>query len=157
MHVEQIMTRDVVACRAGQTVSEVIALLKETGVRMIPVVGEDGKILGAVNTLTLLSALVPEYIVGGDLKSISYVPDIGLLRRHYREMLDREIGEVMNGDPTIVKPDESLLSVAAALITYDRFEDALVAGSDGKLQGLVSASDILNCLNKLKPEEVIDA
>jgi len=157
MRVEQIMVREVVSCRPEQPVSEVIALLKEKGVRMTPVVDADGKILGAVHTLTLLAALVPEYIVEGDLKSVSYVPDIGLLRRHYSEIMDCRIDEVMNADPTIVKADESLLSVAAALITYDRFEYALVAGEGGELLGVVAASDILNCLNKLKPEEIVDA
>lgn len=157
MYANLIMTRDVVTCRPEQTVAEVLDLLREKSARMIPVVDVDNRILGAVNTLTLLSHLVPEYIVKGDLKSISYAPDLGLLRKHYREILDRPVSQVMNSDPTVVREDESMLSVAAALITYDRFEYALVIDADRKLTGVVSSSDILSRLSQLKPEEIFDA
>lgn len=157
MHANLIMTKDVVSCQADQTVAEVIEMLRDRSVRMIPVVDAENRVLGAVNTLTLLAHLVPEYIVKGDLKSIPYAPDMGLLRKHYKAILGRKVSEVMNNDPTIVRPDESLLSVAAALLTYDRFEYALVAGADRKLVGVVASSDILATLSKLKPEEIFDA
>jgi len=47
-----------------------------------------------------------------------------------------------------VSADESLLSVTAALITYDRFEYALVADDDEHLVGIISSSDILRRLAK---------
>ncbi len=157
MHADLIMSRNLITCRPDQTVAEVIKLAHDKSVRMVPVVDEENRILGAVNTLTLLSHLVPEYIVKGYLKSIPYAPDMGLLRRHYREILGYKVSEVMDRDPTIVKEDESLLSVAAALITYDRFEYALVADEHGYLVGVVACNDILRCLNSLAPEEMFDA
>lgn len=157
MHASRIMARDLITCHPDQSVGEVIQLLHDKSVRMVPVVDENNKILGAVNTLTLLSCLVPKYIVQGDLESIPYAPDIGLLRKYYRKIVDRKISEVMDIDPTIVKADESLLSVAAALITYDRFEYALVADEDASLLGVIASSDILRRLSQLTSEESFDA
>ncbi len=157
MHAKDIMTTDVVVCHPEQAVAEIAAVLNEETFRMIPVVDAEHKILGAVNTLSVLSSLVPSYIVTGDLKSIPYAPDIGLLRKHYTKLLNRNVSDVMDKKPTIVHADESLLSVTAALITYDRFEYALVADADERLVGVLSSSDILRRLAKIPHENSDDA
>ncbi|MDQ7000698.1 MAG: CBS domain-containing protein [Mariprofundus sp.] len=148
MHARDIMTTDVVVCHPEQTVGDIAAVLNEKSFRMIPVVDAERKILGAVNSLSVLASLVPSYIVTGDLKSIPYAPDIGLLRKHYETLLQSKVRDVMDDNPTIVSEDESLLSVTAALITYDRFEYALVADDDERLVGIISSSDILRRLAK---------
>jgi len=142
------MTTDVVVCQPDQTVADIAAVLNEKSFRMIPVVDSERNILGAVNSLSVLASLVPSYIVTGDLKSIPYAPDIGLLRKHYEQLLQCKVRDVMDDNPTIVSEDESLLSVTAALITYDRFEYALVADDDKHLVGIISSSDILRRLAK---------
>jgi len=146
MHARNIMTTDVVVCHPEQTVAEIAATLNEQSFRMLPVVDADHRILGAVHTLSVLSSLVPGYIVEGYLKSIPYAPDIGLLRKHYKELMQRQVTDVMDSNPTIVHADESVLSVTAALITYDRFEYAMVADDDERLVGVISSSDILRRL-----------
>jgi len=149
------MTTDIVTCHPQQTVAEIVAVLSKEEFRMVPVVDSDNKILGAVHTLSVLSGLVPSYIVTGDLKSIPYAPDIGLLRKHYENLLPTKVADVMDKKPTIVHADDSLLSVAAALITYDRFEYALVADADEHLVGIISTSDILRRL-AIDPQDTSD-
>jgi len=155
MHARNIMTTDIVVCHPEQTVSDIATILSEKTFRMIPVVDSEHKILGAVHTLSVLSSLVPGYIVKGYLKSIPYAPDIGLLRKHYKELMQCSVMQVMDENPTIVHADESLLSVTAALITFDRFEYALVADADEHLVGIISSSDILRRLAK-DPQETAD-
>jgi len=149
------MITDIVTCHQEQTVADIAAILNNNTFRMIPVVDAERKILGAVNTLSVLTSLVPDYIVAGDLKSIPYAPDIGLLRKHYENLLPNKVTDVMDKKPTIVHADDSLLSVAAALITFDRFEYALVADADDHLVGIISSSDILRRLEK-EPQETSD-
>jgi len=157
MHAKNIMTTDVVVCHPEQTVADIAAVLNEKSFRMIPVVDADNKILGAVNTLSVLASLVPGYIVKGYLQSIPYAPDIGLLRKHYKNLLQCKVMQVMDNKPTVVHADESLLSVTAALITFDRFEYALVADADERLVGIISSSDILRRLAKSPQESTDDA
>ncbi|MDQ6981636.1 MAG: CBS domain-containing protein [Mariprofundus sp.] len=157
MHAKNIMTTDVVVCHPEQTVADIAAVLNDKSFRLIPVVDAEHKIMGAVNTLSVLASLVPSYIVTGDLKSIPYAPDIGLLRKHYKKLLQRKVSEVMETKPTIVHADESLLSVTATLITYDRFEYALVADADERLAGIISSSDILKRLARSSRENGDDA
>ncbi len=157
MHAKNIMTTDVVVCHPEQTVADIAAVLNKKTFRMIPVIDADHKILGAVNTLSVLASLVPAYIVKGDLQSIPYAPDLGLLHKHYENLLQSKVSEVMDSKPTIVHADESLLSVTAALVTYDRFEYALVADADERLVGIISSSDILRRLAKFPQERSDDA
>ncbi len=157
MKASRVMTKELVVCRPDQTISEVIEILSDKAFRVLPVVDSENKILGAINMLGLLSKLIPEYIVSGYLKSIPYAPDMGLMRKHYREILERKAADVMDDDPTIVRENESLLSVTAALITYDRFEYAFVTDEENHLLGIVAASDVMRCLAKVNPEELFDA
>jgi len=151
------MVREVTTCSPENTVAEVIAILNEKSFRIVPVVDEGGRILGAVNTLTLLSHIVPEYIMEGYLQSVPFAPDIGLLRKHYRELLGKSITEVMDEKPTLVREDESLLSVTASMIRHDRFEYVLVADEEKRLKGVISSSDILRALDRFIPERDFDA
>ncbi len=157
MHASLIMVKDVVTCRPHQTVAEAIEFLNTRTFRIIPVVDDEKHILGTVNTLTLLTHIVPEYIVDGYLQSVPFAPDIGLLRKHYRAILQKSITEVMDDNPTIVGEGESLLSVTAAMVTHDHFEYVLVADDEQRLSGIISSSDILRALNQFIPEEAFDA
>ncbi len=157
MKANLIMTRELTVCHPDQTVLEVLNILREKSFRVLPVVDENRKILGAVNMLSVLSRLVPEYIINGDLKSISYAPDMGVLHKHYAEMIGHKVSDIMDRDPTIVHENESLLSITAALITYDRFDYALIADDENVLLGIIAASDILRCLSKCDSEGLVDA
>jgi len=151
------MTKDLVVCHPDQTVFEVMNILREKSFRVLPVVDENNKILGAVNMLGMLSKLVPEYIVNGDLKSISFAPDMGVLRKHYKEIITHKVVDIMDKKPTVVGENESLLSVTAALITFDRFEYAFVANKENELLGIIAASDVVRNLAQFDPEVLFDA
>jgi predicted transcriptional regulator len=157
MHADLVMTKDVVTCSPDDIVKDVLKTLEGKNFRMIPVVDNEKYVVGAINTLSLLGKLVPSYIIQGYLKSIPYAPDMGMLRKHYSEIIDCKVSEVMERDPTIINSSESLLSVTAALITYDRFEYGIVVDKQKKLIGIIAASDILRCLHDCNPEDVFDA
>lgn len=152
MYANLIMAKNVMTCQPDQTVAEVIGLLNGKTCRIIPVVDDKHHILGAVNTLTLLAHIVPEYIVDGYLQSVPFVPDIGVLHKHYREILQKNITEVMDDDPTLVRENESLLSVAASMVTHDRFEYVLVVDGEQHLAGVISSSDILMAMDQFIPK-----
>ncbi len=157
MYAKLIMTEAVVTCRPDQTISEVFDILSESHHRMLPVVDGDNKILGVVRAICLLEKIVPTYIGSGDLTSVTYAPDFGLLKKNYLGILDHKVGDVMLEKPIIVRPDESLLSVAASLISLHRFEYALVADEEMHLLGVISSNDLLRKLQEFKADEAWDA
>lgn len=157
MDAKLIMTRPVVTCHPDQSIAEVLELLGSSHHRMLPVVDADNKVLGVVHTLCLLEKIVPTYIGSGDLTSVAYAPDIGLLKKNYLALLDHKVEEAMLTKPIIVRPDESLLSVTTSLLGQQRFEYALVADDDMHLLGVISSNDVLHRLHEIKRDERWDA
>lgn len=157
MKANLVMTKDLVVCHPDQTVLEVMNILRSKPFRVLPVVDENHKILGAVNMLGMLSKIVPEYIVHGYLKSVSFAPDMGMMRKHYLEIINHKVVDIMDTNPTIVGENESLLSVTASLINFDRFEYAFVVDKQNVLLGIIAASDVVRTLAKLDPEVLFDA
>jgi len=144
MLAENIMVTNIVTAHVDETVDVVLERMRDARLRMIPVLDSEKVIVGVVSTFSVLEKVVPSYIVTGDLNQISYAPDIGILLRHYDEISDLKVTEVMEEKPLTVNRGESLLSVAAAMITFTKHEYAMVVDNQKHLLGIVSAGDVLD-------------
>jgi len=143
MLAENVMVKNVVTATVDESVDVVLARMREEKLRMLPVLDRDGAIVGVISTFSVMAKVVPSYISTGDLGQISYVPDIGILRRHYTEIAELKVADVMDARALLVQRDESLLSVAAAMISFTKHEYAVVVDDHKRLLGIVSAGDIL--------------
>lgn len=152
MHAEQFMNAQVHVAHADELVRDVLARMRVEHLRMLPVLDDDHRIVGVLSTFTVMEKIMPRYIVDGDLASASYAPDIGVLSAHYDEIAAKPVGEVMDEHPLMVRPEDSLFSVAAALIQYGKHEFALVADQNARLLGIIAAGDILNVLSDASGE-----
>ncbi|MDX8402460.1 MAG: CBS domain-containing protein [Mariprofundaceae bacterium] len=153
MQAERIMVKDPITCRIDESIGVVLQRMRKASLRMLPVVEASGRIAGVLSTFSVLARIVPEYIVSGDLDAVPYAPDLGVLSRNYCEIANLSAREVMDVDPLLVEPDQSLLSVAAALLNYGKHEYALVADEERRLLGVISAGDVLDCLRALRDGE----
>jgi len=147
MRADKVMRTKFVLCRVDETVGDVLLRMREHGLRMLPVVDEEERLVGAVWTCGLLARIVPEYILEGELKEVHFAPDLGLLHRRYQELVDLRVQEVMDPEPMTVQEDESLLSVAASIVAHGAHpEFAFVVDAHRRLKGLISAGDVLDAL-----------
>jgi len=144
MLAENVMVSNIVTAQVDETVDVVLERMRKARLRMIPVLDSEKIIVGVVSTFSVLEKVVPPYIVTGDLNQISYAPDIGILLRHYDEISDFRVSEVMDENPLTVNRNESLLSVAAAMISFTKHEYAMVVDGKNHLLGIVSAGDVLD-------------
>ncbi len=144
MIAENAMVKDIVTASVNESVDVVLERMRISRLRMIPILDEDKVIVGVVSTFSVLEKVLPSYIVTGDLNQISYAPDIGILLRHYNEFAGLNVTEVMEKKPLTVNRNESLLSVAAAMISFTKHEYAMVVDDKKHLLGIVSAGDILD-------------
>ncbi|HKI62382.1 MAG TPA: CBS domain-containing protein [Mariprofundaceae bacterium] len=145
MHANSIMVKKPTTAHVDESVAEVLVRMREKQLRMLPVLSDGGMVEGVISTHSILIHIIPDYIVSGDLDSVPYAPDIGLLRRHYDELAGKTVREVMD-KALLVHANDSLLSVSAALCTFGRHEYALVVDEDKVLLGVISAGDILDPL-----------
>lgn len=155
MIASNIMVRNPVTATVSEPVGDVLHRMRSEKLRMLPVIDETGCVQGVLSTFAVMEHIVPDYIVSGDLESVPYVPELGLLGRAYCQVAGKTVAEVMDPKPLLVGPNEELLSVAAAMISYGKHEYALVADLDKQLLGVISAGDVLDCLARQAAEGVI--
>jgi len=147
MHAHKIMITHPKSAHIDEKVGDVLVRMRSQHSRMLPVLSDGDCVEGVVSTYSVMSHVVPDYIVSGDLDSVPYAPDLGLLRKHYEELSVKTVREVME-KPLTVHADDSLLSVSAALCSFGKHEYALVVDDNNCLLGVISAGDILDRLRK---------
>ncbi|OIQ02358.1 MAG: hypothetical protein AUK36_07350 [Zetaproteobacteria bacterium CG2_30_59_37] len=151
-----MLARDVmqkpVAIHAEAHVKYALDKMRDNGHRFLPVVDADGRVVGLFSALSVIGHLVPDYIVSGDLDDIPYAPDFGLLRQHYDAVKGLPVSQLMIAKPFTIKQEESLLSVAAALVTHASYDAVLVEDADARLVGVITSSDVLGKLRRLRPD-----
>lgn len=154
MFADRFMVKNPATVGPGARVNDAIDIMHKANTNMLPVIDADGKVCGELTTYDLLKRVAPEYIASGDLKDASFAPDIGVLARHCREVLQMRVEEVMSDAPLLVKENESLLAVTADLIgARGRHDYALVVDDERHLLGVISPRDILDRLRRLKFDE----
>jgi CBS domain-containing protein len=152
MQAQQVMTGNPRTITGSEPMGKALETMLAHGLHMMPVLDASGAVLGVVTMFSIMAHIVPDYIVSGDLDSVSYAPDIGLLQRQYAVRAVEPVTAAMDAEPLLVKPESSLLAVASALISHERHSYALVAGADKHLHGVISAGDILRALGQAGAE-----
>jgi len=149
MLAKRIMATQLVTAHVDECIGDVLKRMREADLRMLPVLNPDQTVAGIFSTFSMLSHVVPDYIVSGDLEQVSYAPDMGILHRHYAEIRTKKVVLALDKVPVTVHPHDSLLSVAASTVAYCKHEYILVVDEQEKLLGIISAGDILDFLQKI--------
>jgi len=157
MLAERIMITTLVTAQVDECIRDVLTRMRQANLRMLPILDANQTVAGVVSTFSILSHVVPDYIVSGDLDQISYAPDMGVLHKHYCELADKSVATVMESAPLLVHKGESLLSVSASLLSSGKHEYALVVDDAQHLLGIISSGDLLAFLNSSKEGDTNDA
>jgi len=133
----------------GMLIRELIDLLTEKGVTGLPVVREDGTVVGIISQSDIVRSEAetdrrrykyPDfYSPDPSKKGIFLVTDFD------QEVLERRVKEFMNPRIISVHPETPLPSAAKTMVT-ERVHRLLLVDQDGRLQGVVGTLDILKAL-----------
>ncbi len=130
--VRDLMTTVVHALKPTSKLSEARATFEGGLYRHLPVADEDGRLLGLVSTSDLLELTCEAY--GAESETMGAV-------------IDRQFNllEVMTTNLATVSPDDPLRH-AAALLAEGPFHSLPVLNADGKLVGMLTSTDLIECL-----------
>jgi len=120
--VEEVMTRDVVTVKVGDTISKAISKMQEHGFHELPVINEKGELIGFVNYRILIRR-----------KSIS---------------LYSRVENVMVKPPTL-EPDATIVDAVKMMI--DAGYRSIPIVKKNKLVGIISRTDIIRLVPKISP------
>lgn len=147
MVVADIMEKNVITVRGETPVEEVLHLLFNNKISGVPVVNEDGKVVGMVSETDLIQKekepRLPSYIEV--LGSIIYIEGTKHYQEELRKMVATKVADIMTTQVFTVHEDENVEKVAEIMIEK-RVNRIPVVDEKGKIQGIVSRSDMLKPL-----------
>jgi len=125
------MTANPFTIGANATLADVIELMREKGLKRVPVVAQDGKsVVGIITEGDMLKAS-PSEASTLSIFEINY-----LLRKII-------VNNVMTKDVITITPD-ALLEDAALLMRANRISDLVVVEGNNKIVGIITESDIFD-------------
>jgi CBS domain-containing protein len=133
-----IMRRPVISVRPQNTLKEVANLLYKHRISGMPVVDDQGQVVGEVSERELIQAALPNHPDGAEIVPIGGEPFEALLKREN----EITVADLMTPPVVIVDGDTSVVELAA-LMLYRNIRRVIVV-RDGKLSGLIMRSDIVN-------------
>jgi len=140
--VEEVMRREVATVHPDSPITQVVELLLGKDFTAVPVVDNDGKVVGMVSDNDLLTR-------GGMSVTISLkkATDLDYVRELHDslENPERKVSEVMTPEVVTVAPD-MVLGRAARLMVEKHLKRLPVVDTDGKLVGILGRLDVLNTI-----------
>ncbi len=143
MRAIDVMVRDVVTVRPDTDVADAIKLLAEHDVSALPVVDEQGNLIGILSE----ADLVHRVEIGTEKRRpwwLEAVTGASTLAEEFAKSHGKEVGEIMTSDVVSVSEDTPLAEIAA-LFERKRIKRVPVV-KDGKLVGVVSQSNLIQAL-----------
>lgn len=139
MRVEDLMTSKVFTVEQHDMIDRVFFLIHYEKVRHLPVV-EKGKVIGIVSDRDLYKALGPK----SNSKSIESVEGATALH-----VIPQKVQHIMRRGVLTVNPS-TYASEAAAIMADNKVGALPVVDENGKLAGIISATDILRVFAKIE-------
>ena len=139
MRVEDLMTSKVFTVEQHDMIDRVFFLIHYEKVRHLPVV-EKGKVIGIVSDRDLYKALGPK----SNSKSIETAEGTTALH-----VIPQKVQHIMRRGVLTVNPD-TYASEAAAIMADNKVGALPVVDKNGKLVGIISATDILRVFAKIE-------
>jgi CBS-domain-containing membrane protein len=135
--VGEIMTKDVVSVRASTGYKEIVATLAEHRLSAVPVVGEDGRMLGVVSEADLMHKV--------EFTDHTTPPRLPLHKRvrTARTKAGADIAVDLMTEPAVVIGPGETVAAAARLMDAERIKRLPVVDDDGRLVGVVARADVL--------------
>ncbi len=140
MKVREIMTRDLTAVEKDIPVRELIFILDNAEMPNVPVVNEEGVLIGFISEKDLIRAALPGYFEM--LHSASFIPDMNQLAGKLAQISEEPIEKYMSTDVVSVTMEDDDLR-AADLIIRKGVKNLPVVDEEGRLVGRVRRIDLL--------------
>ena len=140
--IHDCMKRNVVFAKPDSTIEEAATILVENRVGTLPVVDDEGILIGITSMKDIIQIFLPDFV--SLLSDIDYVDDYGALASPSPERLEKatqmSVADIMMEDPVALEED-SLLIKALSVMQNHGLRDLPVL-KERKLVGIASRVDI---------------
>ena len=144
---QDIMSREIVTVGPDTEIVEAAKLLLEKRYNGLPVVDEDGKLMGILCQSDLIAQQksIPVPTLFSFLDGFIPLTSAKRMETEIQKIAAIKVEDAMTRDPVTVKPDTSI-DAMAALMVDNNFHTLPVLDGEGKLVGIVGKEDVLKTL-----------
>ena len=143
MKARDIMTRDVITVKPDLPIIDFCRLIHEKHIAGVPVVDDDGDLVGICTEKDVIIATVLSEdveVFSGEFKQL-FTGDKSSIHDRFLPSHYSTVGEIMTRDPTVAYPDESMQHIAEHMIDEHCHRLPIVEGK--KVVGIISTHDII--------------
>jgi CBS domain-containing protein len=140
----------------GMTLKEAVNLLRvarkgeeRVGLKGLPILSKDGKLVGMLSMTDVLKAVHPAYM---SLMNLSNFTWEGMVESLAKNVADRKVEAVMSKDVITVKEDDPLMECVDLMIK-NNIKRMPVLDKDGKVTGMIYERDIFFAIVKAMLED----
>ena len=149
MKAKDIMTEDVIRVKPDTPVSTAARLFREKALSGLPVVDDEGNLVGIVTEVDLIARHArphfPAYVQF--LDSIIYLESSKRFKESMRRILATAVSDLMTTPAQSVDPEMEVQDLAAFMVEH-RVNPVPVVTEDGDLVGIVSHTDVLEMIER---------
>jgi len=146
LKVKDIMTKEVVTVKLETTVMEIAGIFANRNIRALPVLDENGDLIGIVTETDLVeqdkNLHIPTVISIFDW--VIYLESDKKFEKELKKMTGRVVGDIYSTDVVTVSPDTSIADVADLLSSKKINSLPVVEGK--KLVGIISRIDLIRSM-----------
>jgi CBS-domain-containing membrane protein len=144
--VEQVMTRDVITVTPETSIRDLAGILTEKHINGVPVVDDEGDVIGVVCESDLVNQNKPLHIptVFVILDSIIPLENPWRLQKEFKRLTATTVGEIFSKPAVCVAPETDVSEVARLM--SERKLYTIPVTDRGKLVGVMGKADVIRSL-----------
>ncbi|MEA5536040.1 CBS domain-containing protein [Crocosphaera sp. XPORK-15E] len=146
--VADVMTPNPITVTPETPLSEAIKILAEKRISGLPVVNENGKLVGVISETDLMwqetGVDTPPYIM--ILDSVIYLQNPARHEQEIHKALGQTVGEVMTAKPISIKSSQSLREAAHLMHEKKVRRLPVIDDSETKIIGILTQGDIIRTM-----------
>lgn len=146
--VKDIMESNVISVDKNASISELSRILLENNITGVPVVDEDGKLIGMVTDADIITEnLEPIFPIYFDplIMSFAYIDNFKKYQKDVKEYLSTRVSEIMTRRVKTVKADTPI-NDAVRILVKDRINRIPVVDDDNRVIGILARADVLKSM-----------
>ena len=132
--VKEIMVTKIVSVHVGNSMNDVEQKLRTNHIRHLPVIDDEGKLVGIITERDLFRAVSPHETEEGFRYDESQLE--GLLLEHF-----------MSRKPIVLRPNSPIADAVNVMATL-KYGCIPIVSEDGKLVGIITQIDVLRFINR---------
>ncbi|MGM0651480.1 MAG: CBS domain-containing protein [Bacillota bacterium] len=149
---KDIMSTPAISISGEKTLKEAIDLLAEKKISGFPVVNEQNQIIGIISDTDIIAysqkfTVVPHTTLSGWISPYASVEDLASMKKGYDLLGKTKVKEIMTKKVYTVAEETEAPDIAK-LMSKRNINRIPVVNSEGKLTGIVTRANIIQCMAK---------